>query len=70
VINFKIDFQPSGFDRPVTAHFKEQVAAKLIGAGIACLTVTITRGPHRELLLHFDGAKEEVEKAKSALAAS
>lgn len=70
MITFKIDFEPSGFDRPVTAHFKEQVAAKLIGAGIDCLTVTIKRGPHRELMLQFDGANEDVEKAKAALAAS
>ena len=66
MITFKIDFEPSGFDRPVTAHFKEQVATKLIGAGISCLTVTIKRGPSRELVLHFDGAEEDVEKAKTA----
>jgi len=66
VITFKTDFEPNGFDRPVTAHFKEQVAAKLIGAGIDCLTVTIKRGPHRELMLHFDGADEDIERAKAA----
>jgi hypothetical protein len=69
VITFKIDFKPSGFDRPVTQHFKERVATKLIGAGISSLSVTIKRGPHRELVLHFDGAEEEIEKAKAALAA-
>jgi len=65
VIAFKVDFKPSGFDRPVTQHFKEQVATKLIGAGITSLTVTIRRGPNRELVLDFDGADEEVEKAKT-----
>jgi hypothetical protein len=70
VITFKIDYKPSGFDRPVTAHFKEQVATKLTGAGISCLTVIIKRGPHGELVLHFDGADEDVEKAKAALAVS
>ncbi|HEV2842362.1 MAG TPA: hypothetical protein VGW39_13635 [Chthoniobacterales bacterium] len=66
MITFKTDFEPNGFDRPVTAHFKEQVATKLIRAGIASLTVIIKRGPRRELVLHFEGADEDVEKAKTA----
>ena len=70
VITFKIDFKPSGFDRPVTEHFKDQVLTKLVTAGIATLTVTIRRGPRRELVLHFEGTSEEVEKAKAAFAAS
>ncbi len=70
VITFRIDFDPSGFDRPVTVHYKDQVATKLVAAGIGCLTVTIKRGPHRELMLHFDGPSEDLEKAKAAFPAS
>lgn len=66
MITFNIESKPNGFDRPVTEHFRDQVLAKLAGAGIASLTVTIKRGPHRELVLHFDGADEDVEKAKAA----
>jgi hypothetical protein len=66
VITFKTDFRPSGFDRPVTEYFKNQIALQLAGAGIAKLTVLIRRGPGRELVLHFDGAPEEVAKANEA----
>jgi hypothetical protein len=66
VITFKTDFRPSGFDRPVTEHFKDQILLKLARAGIATLTVIIKRGPRRELVLHFDGADEDVARAKAA----
>jgi hypothetical protein len=66
MIAFKTDFRPSGFDRPVTEHFKDQILSKLAQAGIATLTVIIKRGPRRELVLHFDGADEDVAKAKAA----
>ena len=68
MITFNIESKPSGFDRPVTEHFKDQILAKLAEAGVASLTVTIKRGPHRELVLHFEGADEDVEKAKAAFA--
>jgi hypothetical protein len=67
VITFKNDFKPSGFDRPVTEHFKDQLSSRLTGAGVVTLTVMIQRGPRRELILHFDGLAEDVEKAKAAL---
>ena len=66
MITFKTDFKPSGFDRPVTQYFQEQISSKLAGAGIASLTVIIKRGPRRELILHFDGTDDDVEKAKTA----
>jgi hypothetical protein len=67
MITFKTDFRPSGFDRPVTEHFKDQILSKLARAGIATLTVIIKRGPRRELVVHFDGADEDVARAKNAL---
>lgn len=67
VITFQMDFRPSGFDRPVTEHFKDRVLSKLAETGIVTLTVIIKRGPRHELVLHFDGAAEDVEKAKAAL---
>ena len=67
MITFKTDFRPSGFDRPVTEYFKDQIVSKLAGVGIATLTVIIKRGPRRELVLHFDGADEDVARAKDAL---
>ena len=67
VITFKIDFRPSGFDRPVTEHFQDQILAKLTEAGIVTLTIVIKRGPRHELLLDFVGADEEVEKAKAVM---
>jgi hypothetical protein len=67
VITFKTDFQPSGFDRPVTEPFKDEIRAKLNDAGVATLTLVFTRGPQRELLLHFDGPDEEIARAKAAL---
>jgi len=66
VITFKMDFRPSGFDRPATEDFKGRIVSKLTRAGIATLTVIIKRGPGRELLLCFDGADEDVAKAKAA----
>jgi hypothetical protein len=67
MITFKTDFRPSGFDRPVTEHFKDQIVSKLARAGIATLTVIIKRGPRRELILHFDGPDEDIARAKAAL---
>ena len=66
MITFKTDFKPSGFDRPVTEYFKDQISSKLARAGIATLTVIIKRRPHGELVLHFDGPDEDVAKAKAA----
>jgi hypothetical protein len=66
VITFKTDFRPSGFDRPVTEFYKNQIISKLAGAGIVRLTVLLKRGPVRELVLHFDGAPEDVAKANEA----
>jgi hypothetical protein len=66
VITFKTDFRPSGFDRPVTEHFKDQILSKLARAGIATLTVIIKRGPRRELVLHFHGVDEDIAKADAA----
>jgi hypothetical protein len=66
VITFKKDFRPSGFDRPVTEYFKNQIVSKLAGAGIVRLTVLLKRGPARQLVLHFDGAPEDVAKANEA----
>jgi hypothetical protein len=68
VITFKMDFRPSGFDRPATEHFKERIASQLARAGIASLTVTIKRGPRRELVLHFEGAEEDLAKAQAVIA--
>jgi hypothetical protein len=67
VIIFKTDFRPSAFDRPVTGHSKEQIRSKLTVAGVATLTVIFKRGPGGELVLHFEGPEDEVEKAKTAL---
>lgn len=66
MIIFKTDFRPSGFDRPVTGHFKDQIRSKLTIAGVVTLTVIFKRGPRGELVLHFDGADEDVVKAKAA----
>lgn len=67
MITFKTDFQPSGFDRPVTGPFKDEIRSKLDEAGVVSLTLVFKRGPHRELVLHLDGADEEIAKAKAAL---
>lgn len=67
VITFQIDFNPSGFDRPVTEHLKNQILSKLARAGIATLNVIIRRDPRRELVLRLDGLDEEVARAKAAL---
>jgi hypothetical protein len=67
VIIFKTDFSPSAFDRPVTAHFKDQIRSKLSIAGVVTLTVIFKRGPRGDLVLHFDGPEEEIAKAKAAL---
>lgn len=66
VINFRIDVKPSGFDRPVTKYFRDQVLSKLMQAGISTLTVIVQRGSHRELILRFDGPAAEVTRAKGA----
>jgi hypothetical protein len=66
VITFKIDFKPSGFDRPVTEYFKNQVLSRLTRAGIASLTVIVKRDPRRELVLRFDGPDHDVTRAKAA----
>jgi hypothetical protein len=66
VINFKTDFRPSGFDRPVTAAFKDEIRSKLNIAGVVTLTVVFQRGPCGELVLHFEGPDEDVVKAKTA----
>jgi hypothetical protein len=67
VITFKTDFKPSGFDRPVTGPFKDEIRARLNDAGVVTLTLVFKRGPHGELLLHFDGPAEEIARAKAAL---
>jgi hypothetical protein len=67
VITFKMNFRPSGFDRPVNGALKEQVRSKLNIAGVVSLTVVFQRGPSGELVLHFEGPDEEVAKAKAAL---
>jgi hypothetical protein len=66
VITFKMDFRPSGFDRPVSGALKEQVRSKLNIAGVVTVVVVFMRGPHGEVVLHFEGPDEEVAKAKSA----
>jgi hypothetical protein len=66
VITFKMDFRPSGFDKPVTGHFKEEIRSKLTIAGVVTVTVIFKRGPRGELVLHFDGPDEDVAKAKAA----
>jgi hypothetical protein len=50
----------------VTEFFKNQIVSKLAGAGIVRLTVLLKRGPARQLVLHFDGAPEDVAKANEA----
>jgi hypothetical protein len=67
VIIFKTDFNTSGFDRPVTGPFKEEIRSKLNRAGVVTLTLTFKRGPRGELVFHFDGPDEEIAKAKAAL---
>lgn len=66
VITFKMDFRPSGFDRPVSGALKEQVRSKLNIAGVVALTVIFQRDPCGELVLHFEGPDEDVAKAKAA----
>ena len=65
VITFKTNVSPSGFDRPVTKYFKDQILSRLDRSGIGNLTVIIERDPRRELVLRFEGADEEVAKAKA-----
>lgn len=67
VITIKTEFRTSGFDRPVTGHFKDQIRSKLTIAGVVTLTVVIKRDPRGELVLHFDGPDEEIARAKTAL---
>ena len=66
VITFKMDFRPSGFDRPVSGAFKEEVRSTLNIAGVVALTVIFRRGPCGEVVLHFEGPDEDVAKAKAA----
>lgn len=66
VITFKMDFRPSGFDRPVNGALKEQIRSKLNIAGVVALTVIFRRGPRGEVDLDFEGPDQEVAKAKSA----
>ena len=66
MIIFRTDFRPSAFDRPVTGHSKDQIRSKLTIAGVVALTVIFKRGPLGELVLHFDGADEDVARAKAA----
>jgi|GEM_PF-3487209 len=65
VITFKINANPSGFDRPVTKYFTDQILSRLTRLGIGNLTVIIERDPRRELVLRFEGPEEEVTKAKA-----
>jgi len=66
VITFKMDFRPSGFDRPVSGALKEEIRSRLNLAGVASLTVILTRGPQGEVVLHFEGPDEDVTKAEAA----
>jgi hypothetical protein len=68
VITFKIDFKPSGFDRPVTDYFQSDIQSRLLRAGIGTLTVNIIRGPRHQLLLQFEGGADDIAKANTALA--
>jgi hypothetical protein len=65
VITFKIRASPSGFDRPVTKYFKDQILSRLAQSGIGTITVIIERDPRHELVLSFEGPEEEVAKAKA-----
>ena len=65
VITFKVNASPSGFDRPVTKYFKDQILSRLGRSGVGNLTVIIERDPRRELVLRFEGPEEEVTKAKA-----
>jgi len=67
VIIFRTDFKPSGFDRPVTGPFKNEIRSKLNEAGVTNLTLVFKRGPQGELVFHFDGPDEDIAKAKAAL---
>jgi len=65
VITFKVRASPCGFDRPVTQHFKDQVLSRLTRSGVGDLTVIIERDPRHELVLRFEGPREEVTKAQA-----
>lgn len=67
MITFKMDFRPSGFDRPVSGALKEQIRSKLNIAGVVTVSVIFQRGPRGEVVLHFEGPDEDVAKAKAAL---
>ena len=60
-------FTPSGFDRPVTEYFKNEIQSKLTTAGVVMLTVIFKRGPRGERILYFDGPDEDIARAKAAL---
>lgn len=65
VITFKMDFRPSGFDRPVSGALKEEIRSRLNLAGVVSLAVILKRGPQGEVVLHFEGPAEEVAKAEA-----
>ena len=65
VIIFKTDPKPSGFDRPITATLKDRIRSQLNVAGVVALTVVFKRDPQGEIVLHFEGAVDEVAKAKA-----
>lgn len=65
MITFKTNVRPSGFDRPVTKYFQDQVLSRLVRAGIDTLTVIIERDSRRKLILRFEGPEDEVTKANA-----
>jgi hypothetical protein len=70
VITFKINASPSGFERPVTKYFQDQILSRLSSLGIGNVTVIIERDPRHEFLLRFEGPEEEVRKAKATFEAN
>ena len=68
MIAFRTDYRPGGFDRPVTEEFKNRIRGKLEGVGITFLLVIIKHDSARRRLLDFEGAEEDVVKARMALA--
>jgi hypothetical protein len=66
VITFAISFRPSAFDRPLTEYVKDQISTKLAKAGVSDVIVIVARGPGGGLLFDFEGAAEEVAKARAA----
>jgi hypothetical protein len=60
-------YTPSGFDRPVTQHFKDEIRSRLSLAGVVRLAVIFKRGPRGERILDFDGPDKDIARAKAAL---